>query len=140
MMMSGLTIDVNLTGSPSLGTLGQYSLLTGILVSLERLNWRRHVVAVPPAAAERLEQRGGVGEALRSRLDQRESGGLVGLLGGQHLQITGAAGLVLRLHEIRDCPRRSARPSFCAARASASPWSASRASATFWKAVSTVDL
>ena len=38
---------------------------------------------VPPAAAQRLKQRGGVGIAIRLRLHQVEQGLLVGLLSGQ---------------------------------------------------------
>src|SRR5471032_2646404 len=58
---------------------------------------RLHQLApVPPAAAQRLEQRGRVGVARRLRLHQRDVGLLVGALGVEQRQIADRAELVLR--------------------------------------------
>src|SRR5690242_18015148 len=56
--------------------------------------------AMPPAAAKRLEQRGGIGEAVGFGLDEAEPRLLVRLVGVEHRQIGGIAVLVLEAGEI----------------------------------------
>src|SRR5579859_2857518 len=55
---------------------------------------------LPPAAAERLVEGGGVGEARRLRLHQRDARLLIALLGAEQGEVGGVAGLVLALREV----------------------------------------
>src|SRR5689334_12092327 len=55
---------------------------------------------VPPPSAKRLEQSGGVGEAVGLGLHLREARLLIGLVGVQHREIGGIAVLVLEAGEI----------------------------------------
>src|SRR5882724_9097374 len=63
------------------------------------LRCRIDVGAIPPAAAQRLEQRGRVAVALRLRLYPVDQRVLVGLLGVEQREVIDRAGLVLLLHE-----------------------------------------
>src|SRR5580658_10049045 len=56
---------------------------------------RREIRPVPPAAAQRLKQCSGIGEARRLRLDQRDMRLLIGLLGVEQRQIGAGAQLEL---------------------------------------------
>src|SRR4051794_8251177 len=65
-------------------------------IGLLGIRGSHEVAAVPPAAAECLEQRGGVGEAVGFGLDLAEPGLLIGLVGVQHREIGGIAILILK--------------------------------------------
>jgi hypothetical protein len=56
--------------------------------------------AVPPAAAERLEQSGSVGEAIGFGLDEAEPRLLIGLIGIQNGEVSGVSVLVLEPRQI----------------------------------------
>src|SRR5512146_1646538 len=55
---------------------------------------------MPPAAAKRLAERGGIGETVGFGLNQAEPGLLIGLIGVEHRQISGISVLVLEAGEI----------------------------------------
>ena len=74
--------------------------------SIER--FQVNIDTVPPATAERLEQRDGVGETGGARGDQIKAGAVIGLFGGQHVQVGAAAGTVLRLGDRQTGRRRVA--------------------------------
>src|SRR6202034_2554634 len=61
---------------------------------------RGEIRAVPPATAERLKERGGVGKAIGLGLHQGTQRLLIGLLGVEQCEIAGVAGLPLPLREI----------------------------------------
>ena len=63
----------------------------------------RQLGPVPPAAAERLEQRCGVGKPVRLRLDQAQARLAVSLIGVQDSEIAGIAILVLKPGKIESC-------------------------------------
>src|SRR5665213_967923 len=65
------------------------------IAALLRTGGPGEIGPVPPAAAQGLEQGGGVGEAVRFGLDQGDPGLLIGLLGVEQGQIIGIAVLVL---------------------------------------------
>src|SRR5580693_1610890 len=78
------------------GLLIAASLMLVSRMAAARLRERGRILCgVPPAAAERAEQRGGVGETLDVCLHLGEGSLLILLLGGQHLQLGVFAGTVL---------------------------------------------
>src|SRR5690348_436871 len=58
-----------------------------IAIESARIGRARELGLVPPAAAERLEQRDGVGETVGLGLDRRKAGLLIRLVGVQHGEI-----------------------------------------------------
>src|SRR5206468_2119421 len=72
--------------------------------ALLRMGDTFEVGPAPPAAAERLEQSGGVGEAAGLCLDERQPGLLVALLGIEHGEVAGIAVLILEPGQIERPP------------------------------------
>src|SRR6476661_4595711 len=74
--------------------------------SLARIGGARQIRAMPPAAAERLEQCRGVGEAIRLGLNQAEPRLLIRLVGVEHREVGRIAVLVLEAGDIEAGLRR----------------------------------
>src|SRR6185369_15486162 len=71
-----------------------------MIANLPSIGGTREICAVPPAAAQRLEQGCGVGEAIGLGLDETEACLLICLLSVQHGEISGITVLILDLGEI----------------------------------------